>query len=85
MQTFWLLTVCSIPAYCVPMPNYDPPLKKALDAAGGPVKLARALGIVPSAVTQWTRVPPRHLPRVEQITGIAGRELRPDLYGRDAA
>ena len=67
------------------MPNYDPPLKKALDAAGGPVKLARALGIVPSAVTQWTRVPPRHLPRVEKLTGMSGEELRPDLYPRDAA
>ncbi len=73
------------------MPNYDPPLKKALDAAGGPVKLARALGIVPSAVTQWTRVPPRHVPMVEQITAISRHELRPDLWeppanaSRDAA
>lgn len=85
---FWLLTVCRNTAYSVSMPNYDPPLKKALDAAGGPVKLARALGIGASAVTQWTRVPPRHVPMVEQITGIAGRELRPDLWGlpaKDAA
>jgi len=65
--------------------KYPPELKRVLETVGGPLKLARALGIGASAVTQWTRVPPRHLPRVERITGIPGRELRPDLYPRDAA
>jgi DNA-binding transcriptional regulator YdaS (Cro superfamily) len=65
--------------------KYPPALKRVLETVGGPLKLARALGIGASAVTQWTRIPPRHLPRVEQITGIAGRELRPDLWEPPAA
>lgn len=60
---------------------YDAPLKKALDRAGGPKRLAERLGIVPSAVTQWTRVPPRHVRVVAAMTGIPPHELRPDIFG----
>ena len=62
------------------MPNYDAPLTAVLDKVGGPTKLAIALGIGASAVTQWTRVPSHHLPRVTMLTGMSGKELRPDLY-----
>lgn len=68
------------------MADYDEPLKKVLVAAGGPSKLAAELDIVPSAVTQWTRVPAKYLPKIEHLTGIPGREMRPDLYvGTEAA
>ena len=68
------------------MPNYDVPLKAVLDKAGGPTKLALHLGIGPSAVTQWARVPARHVPRCVALTGLSGSFIRPDLYGpvRDA-
>ena len=59
---------------------YDEPLQKALKAVGGPSKLADALKIGASAVTQWTRIPPRHLPKVSQLTGIPMECLRPDLW-----
>jgi len=60
---------------------YDPALSDALKRIGGPVALARKLGIVPSAVTQWTRVPPRHVLAIEGITGITRYKLRPDIFG----
>lgn len=63
------------------MPEYDPALKSVLEKAGGPSKLAEALGIVPSAVTQWSRVPAKHIPRVVALTGMRGSDIRPDLYG----
>ena len=62
------------------MPKYDPALQRVLAKAGGPSRVAEHLGIVASAVTQWTRVPARHVPRLEALTGIPGREIRPDLY-----
>jgi DNA-binding transcriptional regulator YdaS (Cro superfamily) len=61
------------------MPAYDPPLTKVLKKVG-PSRLADHLGIVPSAVTQWRRVPARHVPRVAALTGISEREIRPDMY-----
>lgn len=44
-------------------------------------ELAGALGIYPSALSQWTRVPAEHALKVEQFTGISRYELRPDIYG----
>jgi cyclic pyranopterin phosphate synthase len=54
-------------------------------AAGGAVALARRLSavgrpITSQAVSQWTRVPARHVKNVEQITGIPRFQLRPDLF-----
>lgn len=60
--------------------TYDLGMQAALRAAGGPSALARALGLVPSAVTQWRSVPPRRVPAVAAITGIPRHVLRPDLY-----
>lgn len=62
------------------MPNYDSALVRVLEAAGGPSRVAEFLGVVPSAVTQWTRVPSRHIHRLEALTGIPAREIRPDLW-----
>ncbi len=62
------------------MPKYDSALAKVLEIAGGPTRVARHLGIVASAVTQWSRVPARHVPRLEALTGLPGRVIRPDLY-----
>jgi len=62
------------------MPNYNRALVRVLEKAGGPTRLSEHLGIVASAVTQWSRVPARHIPRIEALTGIPGAEIRPDLY-----
>jgi DNA-binding transcriptional regulator YdaS (Cro superfamily) len=61
------------------MPNYEPSLQ-AVFAKTTVTKLAEHLGIVPSAVTQWRRVPAHHVPRVAAFTGLPEREIRPDMY-----
>lgn len=62
------------------MPNYDPALKAVLEKVGGPTKLGAHLGVGASAVTQWDKVPARHVPRVAAVTGFSGSFIRPDLY-----
>jgi DNA-binding transcriptional regulator YdaS (Cro superfamily) len=58
----------------------DAGLKKALKAAGGYRPLARALGIDPSAVFQWSRIPAHRIVQIEEATGVDRAILRPDLY-----
>ena len=58
----------------------DPGLRKALAAAGGIRPLARALGISHVAVLNWTRVPYKHIVRIEEVTGVPREVLRPELY-----
>lgn len=60
---------------------YDPPLKKAIAAAGGVVALSGKLGIVPSAIPQWRRAPAHHCLAIAKLTGISPHELRPDIFG----
>ncbi len=55
-------------------------LQRALDIAGGPTALARHLGITKQAVSQWLKVPPERVLAVEDATGVACYELRPDIY-----
>jgi len=47
---------------------------------GRTTALANALGITHGAVSQWTNVPPQHVRRIAEITGIAPALLRPDLF-----
>lgn len=55
--------------------------KRAIDAAGGAAKLGTALGITRQAVEDWDKVPPKHVLRVEQLSGVSRYLLRPDIYG----
>jgi DNA-binding transcriptional regulator YdaS (Cro superfamily) len=52
------------------------------DAAGkgGKARLARAIGISPQALHQWTRIPYDRITQVEKVTGVPREQLRPDLY-----
>ena len=43
-------------------------------------EIAEALGVSRAAVSQWRRVPEKHLTTVARMTGISRRVLRPDLY-----
>jgi len=58
---------------------YDPALRQALETTGGPTALAKHLGIGASAITQWQRIPARHLLRIADLTGLPPHVLRPDL------
>lgn len=55
--------------------------KRAIEAAGGAAKLGTALGITRQAVEDWDKVPPKHVLRVEELSGISRYALRPDIYG----
>lgn len=57
-------------------------LRLAIKAAGGKSALARVVRPIVSrqAVNKWTKVPLRHLGRLEQQLRIPRQQLRPDLY-----
>lgn len=42
--------------------------------------LAEALGVYPSAISQWSQVPAERVPAVAQATGLSRHDLRPDLF-----
>jgi DNA-binding transcriptional regulator YdaS (Cro superfamily) len=48
---------------------------------GRRLKLAESLGILPSALSQWTQVPADRVLAVEAATGISRHDLRPDVFG----
>ena len=60
------------------------PIDKACEVVGGQSKLARELGITPSAVSQMRKgsrpVPPDKCVAIEQITegAVTRKDLRPD-------
>ena len=43
-------------------------------------RIAQCCQISTAAVSQWRRVPQKHLERVAKISGIAPEDLRPDLF-----
>lgn len=67
----------------VPMTNEDR-LRAGRDATvaagGGPVMLARRLGISHVAVCKWRRIPAERVMECEEITGVPCWKQRPDLY-----
>ena len=64
----------------------DPMLEQALNTRMAVTQIAETIGISRAAVSQWRRVPEKHLAAVARITRISKRRLRPDLYPeREAA
>lgn len=55
-------------------------IKRIIEAAGGPSKLGKSLGLSHSSVSCWKRVPAAHVPAVSKITAIGRHLLRPDLW-----
>ena len=58
----------------------DAALELALSPRMAVTEIAEALGVSRAAVSQWRRVPEKHLAIVARLTGISRRRLRPDLY-----
>jgi len=66
----------------------DAVIDRAIKAAGGPTKLATALGISVQAIWLWDKVPLERVPAVSAASGIPKHELRPDVFdapGKEAA
>ncbi len=61
-------------------------LAKAIQAAGGTVKVAKACEVTPQAVSQWRICPSRHVYKVAALSEglIAAAALRPDMFGAAA-
>jgi len=64
----------------LPPGERDPALELALSPRMAVTEIAEAVGISRAAVSQWRRVPEKHLVVVARITGISKRRLRPDLF-----
>ena len=56
------------------------PLPEVFEAAGGIAALADKIGVDRTTPYTWRQVPPHHVRRISQVTGIPKHELRPDLY-----
>lgn len=61
----------------------DPIIQQAIDAAGGPTAVGRALGIQMESTYSWRRVPAERVLALEAASGISRHDLRPDLYPRE--
>jgi len=42
--------------------------------------LAKKLGLTPTAVLKWLRVPADRVVEVERVTGVPREKLRPELF-----
>lgn len=47
---------------------------------GSMTRLAAGLGLRKQALSHWHEVPVAYLVRIEELTGIPRRKLRPDLF-----
>lgn len=52
---------------------------------GRRLKLAEALGIFPSAISQWSEVPAKQIFKVSAFTGIPVEQLCPEMIDAAAA
>jgi transposase-like protein len=42
--------------------------------------IARHLGIAKQSLTRWRRVPPNHVKKVSELTGLSPAEILPSLF-----
>jgi len=57
----------------------DPLLVAAFQQRLAVGRIAKLAGISSAAVSQWTRVPERHVWAVCKVTGLTAAQLRPDV------
>lgn len=62
-------------------------LKIAIECVNGEAELARALGVTPQAVNQWSVAPALRVIAIEKATSgaVTRHKLRPDIYPPDEA
>lgn len=57
--------------------------KRIILLAGGVARVAAALAISPQAVSQWERIPQRHVAFVAKLSGRPPSQIRPDIFSKD--
>ena len=62
----------------------DPVIDRILATRGANKAIAEACGISTAAVSQWHRVPRKHLETVSQVTGVEPHELPPAMFAEAA-
>lgn len=60
-------------------------LKKAIEIAGSPTRLAKMIGLSSNAhvfvmLNRDKKASPRYVIKINEVTGVPLSELRPDLY-----
>jgi DNA-binding transcriptional regulator YdaS (Cro superfamily) len=55
-------------------------LKAVIEEVGSMHALGRLIDISQQAISQWDRVPAKHIIEIERATGVPRNALRPDLY-----
>ena len=62
-------------------------LERAVEIAGGPTRLARAIGVSKGRMNNWLHRNFRAMPdaclAIERVTGVPAAELRPDVFNPD--
>lgn len=56
------------------------PITKAIEKAGSVKALAELVGVTPQGVSQWKRVPQKHVKAIEALTGLPLHVIRKDVY-----
>jgi hypothetical protein len=54
-------------------------IDEIIKMAGGPSRVAKAIGRHHSTILGWKTVPPEHVAKLAEISGIRPAEIRPDL------
>jgi DNA-binding transcriptional regulator YdaS (Cro superfamily) len=55
-------------------------LKTTIEEAGSMRALGHLIGVSQQAISQWDRIPAKHIVEIERTTGVPRNKLRPDLY-----
>lgn len=82
----WFFDVPAITDWIEENSRYESPVRFETNFCGIKVRrgvpkdLAISLGVSPSAISQWKKVPPEYCMRVADFLGIPAVELRPDIY-----
>lgn len=61
----------------------DRALEELMERRRMNVRIAERCQISTAAVSQWRRVPKKHLEAVAAISGKSAADLRPDLFSKD--
>ncbi|WP_084490497.1 YdaS family helix-turn-helix protein [Asaia astilbis] len=57
-------------------------IRDILKLAGGPSRVAKAIGRKHNTVSSWRSVPAHHVFAVSELCGLTPEQIRPDIFTR---